>query len=232
MPLVCYVGVAIAVTIAGLILGRDPDDSEDQHFIEIADSLRPQQNLQSNVEMFVDLGVRQGHVAAVQRVDDRPVFGTHRTLPVRRREYRSETDPRQPGPQSGVRRGQQFAVRGVDEGLVKTTIESNERLGRRLVGRVHQGFLLGEDGAHRGDRRIAGGQHTRRRVPLEHATQIHQLSDLSAGQRGTRAPRFGTISTKPSACNSNSASRTGVRDTPICAASSCSLRNDPVVSAT
>ena len=49
---------------------------------------------------------------------------------------------------------------------MKTTIESNERLGRRLVGRVHQGFLLGEDGAHRGDRRIAGGQHTQQLAQL------------------------------------------------------------------
>jgi MFS family permease len=41
VPLVCYVGVATAVTITGLILGRDPDDAEDEHFIEIADSLTP-----------------------------------------------------------------------------------------------------------------------------------------------------------------------------------------------
>ena len=41
VPLVCYVGVATAVTITGLILGRDPDDAEDELFIEIADSLTP-----------------------------------------------------------------------------------------------------------------------------------------------------------------------------------------------
>jgi MFS family permease len=41
VPLVCYVGVATAVTITGLILGRDPDDAEDEHFIELADSLTP-----------------------------------------------------------------------------------------------------------------------------------------------------------------------------------------------
>jgi hypothetical protein len=41
VPLVCYVGVAIAVTIVGLILGRDPDDTEDEHYIEMAESLTP-----------------------------------------------------------------------------------------------------------------------------------------------------------------------------------------------
>ena len=41
VPLVCYVGVAVAVTIGGLILGRDPDDAEDEHFIEMAESLTP-----------------------------------------------------------------------------------------------------------------------------------------------------------------------------------------------
>ena len=189
VPLVCYVGVAIAVTIAGLILGRDPDDSEDQHLHRdrrLAHARNRICKVMSRCSSI--LACARATSPLVQRVDDGLVFGTHRTLPIRRREYRSETDPRQPGPQSGVRRGQQFAVRGVDERLVKTTIQSNERLGRRLVGRVHQGFLLGEDGAHCGDRRIAGGQHTRRRVPLEHATQIHQLSDLSAGQRGYPRP--------------------------------------------
>jgi MFS family permease len=41
VPLVCYVGVATAVTVAGLILGRDPDDAEDEHYIEMAESLTP-----------------------------------------------------------------------------------------------------------------------------------------------------------------------------------------------
>jgi hypothetical protein len=33
--------VATAVTVAGLILGRDPDDAEDEHYIEMAESLTP-----------------------------------------------------------------------------------------------------------------------------------------------------------------------------------------------
>ena len=35
------IGVAMAVTIAGLMLGRDPDDTEDEHYIEMAQTLTP-----------------------------------------------------------------------------------------------------------------------------------------------------------------------------------------------
>jgi MFS family permease len=41
VPLVIYIGVAMAVTIAGLVLGRDPDDTEDEHYIEMAQTLTP-----------------------------------------------------------------------------------------------------------------------------------------------------------------------------------------------
>jgi MFS family permease len=41
VPLACYVGVAMAVTIGGLALGRNPDDSEDEHYIEMSETLTP-----------------------------------------------------------------------------------------------------------------------------------------------------------------------------------------------
>jgi MFS family permease len=41
VPLVCYIGVAVVVTVAGLILGRDPVDEEDEHYIEIAEAVTP-----------------------------------------------------------------------------------------------------------------------------------------------------------------------------------------------
>src|SRR3954470_10822690 len=91
---------------------------------------RPKKNLQGDVEMLVDLGVRQGHITALKGGDDGLVFDAYRTLPIRRGEHGGQTDPRQPRPQPGVGRGQQFAVGGVDERLVETTIQSNERLGR------------------------------------------------------------------------------------------------------
>jgi MFS family permease len=43
VPLVCYVGLAGAVTVIGLILGHDPHDEEDEHYIEIAASITPEE---------------------------------------------------------------------------------------------------------------------------------------------------------------------------------------------
>jgi MFS family permease len=42
VPLVCYVAIAGAVTVGGLILGRDPHDEDDAHYIELAESLTPE----------------------------------------------------------------------------------------------------------------------------------------------------------------------------------------------
>jgi MFS family permease len=42
VPLVCYIGLAAAVTVAGLLLGHDPHDEEDEHYIEIADAVTPE----------------------------------------------------------------------------------------------------------------------------------------------------------------------------------------------
>lgn len=42
VPMVAYLGLAAVITVTGLLLGRDPDDSEDEHFIEIADALTPE----------------------------------------------------------------------------------------------------------------------------------------------------------------------------------------------
>lgn len=42
IPLVCYLGVATVITVAGLILGRDPDDVQDERYLELANAITPE----------------------------------------------------------------------------------------------------------------------------------------------------------------------------------------------
>ncbi|OLT23752.1 hypothetical protein BJF78_31725 [Pseudonocardia sp. CNS-139] len=131
-------------------------------------------------------------------VDDAPVLGADRRRTLARAgllapEERGHADPHLPGPQAGVRAGDQLVAGRVDERLVETPVPLDELAGRRDVrhpGR-EQPLLLRERRPHVRERHRPGGQRDRRGVLFEQRAQLHQVADLVARERRHVRPAFG-----------------------------------------